>query len=156
MNTRARYLHCIYADDVRQEASGKMLIVGMYPGDMQVGKLPATLPQLAVIATLSMPREADTSPESLRSLKLVLSYDDKELVAIDAPVEVLPASQAPPDTDAIGYMVQMVVQVAPLVLETEAKIRVSAIINGSETLAGNSLKVKLRKTQASPVDEAIR
>lgn len=156
MTSRAPYLHCIYTDDVRQEVSGKMMIIGMYTGDMQVSKLPATLPQLAIIATLNVPRDSDIPPESMRSLKLVLTYDDKELISIDAPVEVLPPAQGPLDADAVGFMVQMVVQVSPFAIEKESKLRTSVIINGTETLVGNSLKVKLNKGPIHRAEEVAR
>lgn len=136
MSNNPRYLHCIFADDIRQEASGKQIVVGMYQGGMSVrGRLPVKLPKLQVLALLHIPRT-----ESVTSLKLTVLMNSANIAEIDAPHIALPArDQVPPDR--MGYILQVAIELVPFTVEGSGKLQVHALINGSETLEGNTLHI---------------
>lgn len=140
MTNASRYLHCIYADDVRQENNGKVFIVGMYMGGMHVSELPAHVPHLFVVATLHSPRG-----DEIRSLKLTLSYGGKELASVDAPAEAVAKFQQFDDPESTAVMIQIVINVAPFAFETEGRLKAVATINGTEIVAGNPLKISVQK-----------
>ncbi len=48
----------LFCDDVRQEVSGKLLLVGVYQADMVISELPAVLPQLNAVITLMEPKDS--------------------------------------------------------------------------------------------------
>lgn len=136
MTANTRYLHCIYADDVRQEVNNKLIIVGMYMGGMHVSQMPTVLPQLCVIADLHVPKD-----QLMTSLKLTLSFGGKDIIAVDAPESQLPKIEDFKDPESQAMMVQMVVQVAPFKIDGPSKLRVTALINGEQKVHGNSLNV---------------
>jgi len=136
MSNNLRYLHCIFADDIRQEVSGKQIVVGMYQGGMSVrGPLPANLPKLQVMALLNIPRT-----DSVASLKLTVLMNTTVMAEIDVPRQALPnRDQTPPDLK--GHILQIAIELVPFAVEGSGKLQVHALINGSEILEGNTLHI---------------
>ena len=133
-----RYLHCIYADDVRQEINNKLMIVGMYQGGMQVMEIPSQLPHLFVVALLHSPVE-----EKISSLKLTLTWDGKELITTIPPSAIIEQTYESQEPDSTGVIFQLVLAITPFLIDKEARLRVFATINESEEVFGNSLKISL-------------
>lgn len=85
--TDKRYLHCLYAEDVRPEVSGSFSIIGAFQGGLQLPTLPATLPKLAVIATLSFAAE-----DTFKTLRIEVLLADTVLQSIGLPPEFIAES----------------------------------------------------------------
>jgi len=136
MTNNPLYLHCIFADDIRQEASGKQIVVGMYQGGMNINHpLPVNLPQLYVMALLHIPHG-----EPLESLKVTVRWNEKTLAELEMPADSLPtASHTSPDHT--GSIIQLVIELVPFLVDSSGKLQVQALINGEQTLEGNTLHV---------------
>lgn len=136
MSNTPRYLHCIFADDIRQEISGKQTVVGMYQGGMTVhGPLPVNLPKFQVMALLRIP-----NTEPVTSLKLTVLMNTAVIAEIEVPRQALPDRDlALPDQK--GYIFQIAIELVPLSIEGSGKLQVHALINGEDTLEGNPLHI---------------
>jgi hypothetical protein len=130
------YLFCLYAEDVRQEITGQMSIIGAFQGGLRVPSVPAHLPKLAIIANLRMPSEKAPS-----SVKLEVHRDGEVLQAIDPPPEFLQSVIKQPGAGLDeGYTMQFVVGFAGFPVPAAGKLEVRAMIDGV-VLRGNSLEI---------------
>jgi hypothetical protein len=142
--TKARwglpYLHCTFAEDIRQEASGQKTIVGAYQGGVKVVGFPAQISRLAVFADLVLPMES-----SYKEFWLELRLEDELLQRIQ-PEEMLlvqahsaalarPFGKAPKR----GYGVQFVFLMNNLTVSTPGLMRLVAVLDGQE-LYGNAFE----------------
>ena len=134
--SKPAYLHCLYAEDVRQEVSGQLSVVGMFQGGLRVSEAPTRLPKLAVIANLFVTHK----PASVR---LEVYQDDKVLQTVQPPPEFIQAVQAEPDTGLEeGYHMQFVVGFTDFAVPFAARLRVRAIVD-EETIDGNALVIQV-------------
>ena len=148
VNNNPRYLHCIFADDVRQEASGKQIVVGMYQGGMTVqGKLPVSLPQIHVMASLHIP-----ALESLESLNFTVLLANSVIASVDVPVDAFPPDNQDPGNNK-GFIMQAVIGVTPFLVNGSGMMEVQALINGKETLKGNALTIRHTPEAGEPTPE---
>ena len=85
-----RSLHCIYCDDIRDEAGGKTTIVGWYGG--QPISLPSEgallIPTLGIVGMLTMPLEP-----KCKSMKVELLQDQHVLQSVVMPEQALNDTQ---------------------------------------------------------------
>ena len=130
------YLFCLYAEDVRQETTGQMSIIGVFQGGLRVPSVPANLPKLAIISNLRMPfGKAPTS------VKLEVHRDDEVLQTIEPPPEFLQSVTKQPNAGPDeGYAIQFVVGFAGFPVPAAGKLEVRATIDGV-VLRGNSLEI---------------
>ena len=130
------YLFCLYAEDVRQEVTGQMSIIGVFQGGLRVPSVPTHLPKLAIIANLRMPSEKAPS-----SVKLEVHRDGEVLQAIEPPPEFLQSVIKQPRAGLDdGYAMQFVVGFAGFPVPAAGKLEVRAMIDGV-VLRGNSLEI---------------
>jgi len=132
------YLFCIYAEDVRQEITGQMSIIGAFQGGLQVPSLPAHLPKLAIIANLCVPSEKVPT-----SVKLEVHRDSEVLQTIQPPSEFLQSIAKQPNAMSDeGYTMQFVVGFAGFPVTTGGKLEIRAVVDGL-ILRGNSLEITI-------------
>lgn len=130
------YLFCLYAEDVRQETTGQMSIIGVFQGGLRVPSVPANLPRLAIISNLRMPFGKPPT-----SVKLEVHRGDEVLQTIEPPPEFLQSVTKQPDAGSDeGYAIQFVVGFAGFPVPAAAKLEVRATIDGV-VLRGNSLEI---------------
>lgn len=135
------YLFCLYAEDVRQEITGQLSIIGAFQGGLRVPSVPAHLPKLAIIANLHMPSE-----KAPTSVKLEVHRDGEVLQTIEPPPEFLQSVSKQSDARLDdGYTMQFVVGFAGFPVPTAAKLEVRATIDGA-VLQGNSLEITVGDT----------
>lgn len=139
--TNQRYLHCMYAEDVRPEASGSFSVIGAFQGGIQLPTLPATLPKLAVIATLSF-----AAQDTFKALRIDVLLADKVLQSIELPQEFIAeslqaAKSHAEETGGRGFFVQMMVSIVGVQIEAPGRICTRAYVDG-EVWDGNSLILK--------------
>lgn len=131
------YLFCIYAEDVRQEITGQMSIIGAFQGGLRVPSVPAHLPKLAIIANLRMPSPPSTS------VKLEVHRDGEILQTIEPPLEFLQSiTQQPAAGLDEGYAMQFVVGFDGFPVTTAGKLEIRAVVDGF-ILRGNSLEITI-------------
>ena len=130
------YLFCLYAEDVRQEITGQMSIIGAFQGGLRVPSVPSHLPKLAIIANLRIP-----SKKAPSSVKLDVHRDGEILQTIEPPPEFLHSvtQQHGVGLDE-GYTMQFVVGFAGFPVPAAGKLEVRAMIDGV-ALRGNSLEI---------------
>jgi len=130
------YLFCLYAEDVRQESTGQMSIVGVFQGGLRVPSVPAHLPKLAIIANLRM-----SSNKAPGSIKLEVHRDDDVLQLIEPPPELLQAVTKQPGAGLDeGYAMQFVVGFSGFPVSAAGKLGVRATVDGV-VLQGNWLEI---------------
>jgi hypothetical protein len=130
------YLFCLYAEDVRQENTGQMSIIGVFQGGLRVPSVPTHLPKLAIVANLRMP-----SQKAPTSVKLEVHRDGEVLQTIEPPPEFMQSvpKQSSAGLDE-GYTMQFVIGFAGFPVTTVGKLGVRATIDGV-VLRGNSLEI---------------
>jgi len=136
--TKHAYLHCLYADDVRQESTGQLSLIGMFQGGLRVPEVPAQLPKLAIIANLFTP--SNHKPAAVR---LEVYLDGEVLETVQPPPEFMQVVQAAPDTELEeGHHMQFVVGFTGFQVRSAARLSVRAIVDG-ETIEGNALMIQV-------------
>ena len=130
------YLFCLYAEDVRQESTGQMSIIGAFQGGLRVPTVPVHLPKLTIIANLRVP--AETPPTSV---KIEVHRDGEVHQTIEPPPEFLQSvtKQIGAGLDE-GYVMQFIVGFAGFLVLAAGKLEVRATIDGM-VLRGNSLEM---------------
>ena len=130
------YLFCLYAEDVRQEITGQMSIIGAFQGGLRVTSVPAHLSKLAIIANLRIPPEKVPT-----SVKLEVHRDGEVLQTIEPPPEFLQSltQQTGASLDD-GYTMQFIIGFAGFPVPAAGKLEVRATIDGV-ALRGNSLEI---------------
>jgi hypothetical protein len=142
-----RHLYTLFADDLRQEVSGKTTMVGIYQAQMLVSQLPITIPKLAVLMMAITPIE-----KPFQKLTFVLLKDNELFQSYDISPDVLvpPKNLSQEDANESHVIeIQMGAIISPLVLEEECILR-SQIITEEGIMAGRSLRVS-----RNPVSSAI-
>lgn len=139
--TDQRYLHCMYAEDVRPESSGSFSVIGAFQGGIQLPTIPTTLPKLAVIASLSF-----AAQDTFKALRIEVLLADKVLQSIELPQEFIAASlqtakSQAEEVGARGFFVQMMISIVGLQIEAPGRICTRAYVDG-ETWEGNGLTLK--------------
>lgn len=130
------YLFCLYAEDVRQETTGQMSIIGAFQGGLRVPSVPAHLPKLAIIANLRVPYE-----DTPTSVKLEVHRDGEVLQTIELPPDFLQSVTKQPGAGPDeGYAMQFVVGFAGFPVPASGRLEVRATIDG-RVLRGNSLEI---------------
>jgi hypothetical protein len=130
------YLFCIYAEDVRQEITGQISIIGMFQGGLRVPSVPVHLPKLVIIANLRVPSE-----KAPAAVKLEVHRDGEVLQTIEPPPEFLQSVIKQNDTGLDeGYVMQFVIGFASFPVPVGGRLEVRATIDGM-VLQGNSLEI---------------
>lgn len=91
-----KLVNVILCDQVRQESTGKLLVIGMYTGTVLLGSCPATIPTLSFVCTWKLPRGS-----SIDGAFEVLSPEDEPLGS----VTVRPQNQPTGDGEATTIIV---------------------------------------------------
>jgi len=141
------YLHCLFAEDVRQEVNGQKTIVGVYQGGLKVPSLPTILPKFAIHADLFIPIDMLCSDVALK-----LYMNDALLQSFDVPSGTLVGAResvVAKVADATGYGVQLVLMMQPFEVRQTGRVRLRAVIDGQKEVYGNALFVDSVEATAS-------
>jgi len=135
------YLFCLYAEDVRQEMSGQISIIGAFQGGLRVGDVPTRLDKLTIIANLRLPGATEPTSVKLQVLRGV------EVLQTIEPTADFLQSVTEEGTSRSGEerMMQFVVGFVDFPILDNAKIEVRATINGL-ALQGNPLEITVNET----------
>ncbi len=134
-----RFVFCQYCDDVRHEVDGKISLIGVYSGGLQVhGQPPAAIAKLFVVCHVGTPKE-----KPFEKLKIRVLHDAKELLSADAPTESLAESaQRLQSPDGRGYMFTLAFPLPPIQVEKDGELSVQLETEAGSTVA-NKLQIKI-------------
>ena len=132
MSEKPRHDFTIFCDDIREESSGKLIIIGLYAKDIMLATpVPVTLPKLCFLTRLN---GGSGEHEVKHSLK---NPDGKELLNDMAPGKI----QASPEG-----MGNLVVNVAPFQADKVGRYEYSVVIDG-ETVNTLEFNLAVRTVQ---------
>lgn len=131
-----RFVMCQFCDDIRTEVDGKVSLMGIYTGGMQVNaKLPVTLPKLCVFSHLGSP-----SDDQFKFLKLEILFEDQILFSSEVPETVLAEQNKHFSESERGHMMQFAVQISPFVISHPGYVKVQVTTETGSFIA-NRLQV---------------
>lgn len=134
------FVSTIFCDDVRHEVGGKMTYVGVYGTTMYVREFPLNLPQLFVVASVSVP-----ITDSLRTAKLEIRQDNNLVAEVELPAtpnaeDVKPST---PGEEVRGHTAGFIIAISPLVANAESRLTVTLTDEGREPIKAQGLVIKL-------------
>lgn len=148
------YGHIIYCDDIREEASGKITIVGVYGPDLVLfGPTPATLAKICFIVDLFQPINSELVLQKLEITQPGAEFDEL-LVEMKFPPQLAETQKKQQTVDPhLRRMLRVQFCHSPFNIKNKGRIRARLVHDqGSVRLA--SLEVKI-SDQASQGREGI-
>jgi hypothetical protein len=95
--TRTPYGFTIFCDDLRQEANGKVIYIGVYSADMIIyGSPPMLLPTFVAATTY---RERPGESDAPVKIKMFLPGNDAAAVELDLPIATMRSVQLAPEIE---------------------------------------------------------
>lgn len=137
--TASRHVFCLYSDDIRHEINGKVSLIGIYHGGMNVaGSLPHALPKLVVSAYVNTPVGLPFTDLSIDILQ-----NDEIMQNVKVPPEAFKDLQSNLTIDPGSKMLslQMVITLQPFLVTGNGRLSVRVHTDG-EVLDGNSLRIQ--------------
>ncbi len=144
MSAVVRSIGGIFCDDVRQEVTGKLTLVGCYTDSMVVAKFPATIPRLCVLVRIITPA---TKP--FKEVKVRILQDDEVLVDVDIPAGEYEVEVKTPQEDGAMHVLHAQFALGPLGFTKYSTLRVRAVLDGTE-VRGLALRVVDRSSLPPP------
>lgn len=141
--------HTVFCDDIRYEAGGKISLMGIYNGSLEVKELPVTMAKLCLIVTLNEKR----SSSGHRRIKVIQQDEttdgsEEDKVLIDMEYEI-PDEVVSDETKEFSMRTQRLDLIAsPFNIEQPSKIRVRSYQDGEEIALGR-LEIKVAHSQES-------
>lgn len=143
--SKERHIFCLFADDIRQEINGKVSLIGIYQGGMNVvGPVPQILPRLVISTYVDTPVD-----RPFGELSVDVMLDDKEMQNVTPPPQALEEMQtaARQDKEVKTVSMQMVFVLQPFQVNGNGKLWVRVRDNG-EALESNPLKIQVLEGMA--------
>lgn len=134
------FLHNFYCEDVRNETGGKLSLMGIYQGMMQVvNPPPVLLPQLCFVLFLNIRKDIELSQAKVR-----IFFDGKLEQEIDIDVsDNKNHYNKIPYSDDLEYLTYVsIVKMVPFQVDSSCSISITAVLNEAE-IEGIPLKVIL-------------
>jgi hypothetical protein len=132
--------HVTFCDDIRNEVSGKMTLVGVYQGQLMVnGDLPAIIPQICALITL---RIASPSKPLRPIIKIFRSDQGEPLFSFEPEIPASPnehsiAPMSDADPDRINFLqIGITAQIQGFAISEPCALKVRAFIGDDEIRLG--------------------
>ena len=143
----ARYVHCLYCDDIRQEIGGKVTFVGTcshVPVSSGTDRL--SVPKLCIATTFGTPKS-----DPVKSLQIKIGFNGRGIHALER-IDVAETPKDAPDGLLYGTMITL----APFSTREEGTLNAIAVTD-REKITGNPLKIVFSKPQqtASPQNKNL-
>jgi len=138
--TNEPHVFCLYCDDIRHEINGKVSLIGVYQGGMNVhGATPQVLPQLVVSVFVSTPID-----RPLDNLCVEVMLNDLTVLTTTPPAEALQEMKNAvlQDNEASTFSIQMVFVLQPFQVSGSGKLWVRLSSDG-KTYSSNPLQIKV-------------
>jgi len=126
----------LFAEDVRQETSGRMSFMGVYGPTLEVDTLPALIPSLCVTLLVRNPRQP------INSISVIATAPNG--------TRIMKGTTATPSLFPEPHMAAHTAKVFPVLLDCEGDFRVVFQFNGSPNIGVEaSIRVKRKPAPAS-------
>lgn len=136
------YVHCVYAEDIRQEATGQCTIVGAHQSVLKLDSVPATLPKLAIHADLIVPNS-----ELPANANVWLKFNDEIIQDLSIPLEILREShKSHENLDSLSIRIALVAM--PFEVKSAGKIWLE-VRYGADVFRSNELTFLVKAADAS-------
>ncbi len=143
------YGYTIFCDDLRQEANGKLIYIGVYTADMIIyGAPPMLLPTfVAAITYRERPGESDAPVK----IKMFLPGHDDAAAELDLPVAPMRSAQFTHETAGEDRMhsVLIPIRASPLTVSQGGLIKIRAY-RGEDEIRLGALEVKFQAPPGNP------
>lgn len=133
-----RFALCIFCEDVRQEADGKLSLMGVLQGGITLTQpSPQTIARLFIVSYINAPIE-----RPIDRLRMSVTWAGKEVAGIEIDSGQLRSMKELAKTSfpKNGYIINLVIPVFGMVVEHSGDLRV-IFQTESEELEGNVLRV---------------
>jgi hypothetical protein len=120
------YGYTIFCDDIRQEANGKLIYIGVYSAEMIIfGTPPMLLPTFVAATTY---RERPGESDAPVKIKMFVPGSDDAAVELDLPVAVMRSAQFAPETEGEDrmYAASIPIRAVSLLLKQDGLIKIRA------------------------------
>ncbi|MCW2242773.1 hypothetical protein [Azospirillum canadense] len=146
VTSQPRYAHTIFCDDVRQEITGKHIIIGVYSSEMSIfGTPPITLPRLLILVQAMSAIDDPIQRLKIRASGPPLGPDSHEAVIPEVPLPT-PIHGRP----LVAAGISASFDFSPCVIHSEGFIEVTAETE-RETMWAGRLYVRIQ-----PLPEAAQ
>ncbi len=142
-----RHIFCLFSDDIRHEINGKVSLIGLYQGGMNIaGQLPVPLPRLVISAYINTPVD-----QPFQDVNVDLMLNDQVLQNVTPPPQSVKDMQdsTPQYSDSRTISMLMVLVLQPFNVTEEGRLFVRATLDG-KTLEGNALRIRLADALPEP------
>lgn len=140
-----RFVFCQYCDDVREEAGGKISLMGIYQGGMTIiGTAPHSIPKLVISANIASPINAP-----FNDLRIEVIHGEQTIQSIELPADGLKKGLGSLMEDSTMFAVQMIMVLQPFVVPASGKLFIRVHSDGS-TLDGNPLNIQIVSSPPLP------
>lgn len=141
-----RFVFCQFCDDIRQEINGKITLVGVYQGGLQIsGPLPAVIPMLSIACSIWTPKD-----RPFTNLKVALQLGDVALMEKEFSAQELAEliAQSPTVDDSTGTFFNLQLSMAGLPITQAGKLTMYCKTDDEE-LRSNPLVIQTITNQAA-------
>lgn len=145
-----RYVDTIFCDDIRNEDSGKLLVVGMYGSELVVNQqAPVLLPSLVLFI-----RAKTTVDQPFRKFTTRVWFDDElvtETAVDEASLNAAAAKlseDSAPDSENRVHMMQAIARMSPFPILRSGTLRVR-VETESEILKAGALTIRVLEDSTS-------
>jgi hypothetical protein len=130
----------LFCDDIREEKAGTVSVIGIYPDNINVPKVPLALPKCGIYTRISFPVEE----EPPKTIALSLAYADGTEVSLTM-LDTELIQKARSESQAKGAPKAGLIStslLAPFAIKKEGRINVIARIDDEDVVCG-TLNVQL-------------
>lgn len=115
-----RHLETIFCDDVRTEASGKRIYIGVYGSHLLVDEFPARLQQLCIVVTAVTPVD---EPFEKLIFRVTERDDSPVLYEVEVPVNALISNENKIlSTTRVAHFIQSTISVPNIEIKNEGPL----------------------------------
>jgi|GEM_PF-907529 len=143
------YGYTIFCDDIRQEANGKLIYVGVYTSEMIIyGASPMLLPTFVAATTY---RERPGESNAPVKIKMFVPGSDDAATEFDLPVAVMRSTQFGAETEGEDriYSAIIPIRISPLLLHQDGLIKIRAY-RGDDEIRLGALLVRFQAPPGNP------
>lgn len=124
-----RYAHAVYCDDIREEISGKISLIGVYSDTLFSPKFPTFMPKLCAVVYARTDEE-----HPFNGITFTAKYNDTTLGSLEISKEQLDQDAAQNASTGAGgsYIVKAQMIFTPVQLDKPGELSISILSEGVE------------------------
>jgi hypothetical protein len=146
-----RVAHCVFCDDIRQEAGNKLSLMGLYVGDMFIAvKPPVALPKFVFVVWIIA--DIDDPPQwATTTVLMPPDRTEKYRIEVKEPVRPIPHLLE----GATKLIAHQIIPIAPFVVEDSGMIEVMVETESGSMRAGRLLVHFVEPSVSAPTPAEV-